>query len=90
MRRNLTEYKVRMLLGNPNSIKGSLSPRIERVYHYHGDIDADGIEEKGLVNFFTTENLYPLKVHLNKSLTKPLPFLELTFLINSHYNDSFY
>ena len=52
MRRNLTEFKVRKLLGNPNQIKGSLNPRIERVYHYHGDIDADGIEEKGFVNFF--------------------------------------
>ena len=51
MRRNLTEFKVRKLLGNPNSIKGSLNPRIERIYHYHGDIDADGIEEKGFVNF---------------------------------------
>ena len=57
MRRNLTEYKVRMLLGNPNSIKGSLSPRIERVYHYHGDIDADGIEEKGLVNFYNGKSV---------------------------------
>ena len=52
MRRNLTEFKVRKLLGNPNQIKGSLNPRIERVYHYYGDIDADGIEEKGFVNFF--------------------------------------
>ena len=31
MRRNLTEFKVRKLLGNPNQIKGSLNPRIERV-----------------------------------------------------------
>ena len=52
MRRNLTEFKVRKLLGNPNQIKGSLNPRIERVYYYYGDIDADGIEEKGFVNFF--------------------------------------
>ena len=52
MRRNLTEFKVRKLLGNPNQIKGSLNPRIERVYYYYGDIDADGIEERGFVNFF--------------------------------------
>ena len=52
MRRNLTEFKVRKLLGNPNQIKGSLNPRIERVYYYFGDIDADGIEERGFVNFF--------------------------------------
>ena len=52
MRRNLTEFKVRKLLGDPNQIKGSLNPRIERVYYYYGDIDADGIEERGFVNFF--------------------------------------
>ena len=52
VRRNLTEFKVRKLLGNPKQIKGSLNPRIERVYHYQGDIDGDGIEEKGFVNFY--------------------------------------
>jgi hypothetical protein len=57
MRRNLTEFKVRKLLGNPSSIKGSLNPRIERVYHYHGDIDADGFEEKGFVNFFNGKSV---------------------------------
>jgi len=57
MRRNLTEFKVRKLLGNPNQIKGSLNPRIERVYHYYGDIDADGIEEKGFVNFFNGKSV---------------------------------
>jgi hypothetical protein len=52
MRRNLTEFKVRKLLGNPNQIKGSLNPRVERVYYYKGDLDADGNEEIGIVNFF--------------------------------------
>ena len=52
MRRNLTEFKVRKLLGNPNQIKGSLNPRVERVYYYRGDLDADGNEEIGIVNFF--------------------------------------
>ena len=52
VRRNLTEFKVRKLLGNPNKIKSSLSPRIDRVYHYEGDLDADGTEEKGEVRFF--------------------------------------
>ena len=52
MRRNLTEFKVRKLLGNPSQIKGSLNPRIERVYYYIGDLDADGKDEEGLVNFF--------------------------------------
>ena len=39
-------------LGNPNMIKNSLNPRIDQVYHYHGDLDADGVEEKGVVEFF--------------------------------------
>ena len=52
MRQNFTEFKVRKLLGNPNSIKTSINPRIDRIYLYNGDLDADGIEEKGFVNFF--------------------------------------
>ena len=50
--KNLSEFKIRKLLGNPNTIKSSLNPRIERVYHYKGDLDADGKEEIGNVNFF--------------------------------------
>ena len=50
--KNLSEFKIRKLLGNPNTIKSSLNPRIERVYHYKGDLDADGEEEIGNVNFF--------------------------------------
>ena len=30
----------------------SLNPRIDQVYEYSGDLDADGKEEKGIVNFF--------------------------------------
>lgn len=52
VRRNLTEFKVRKLLGNPKRIKNSLNPRIDRIYHYEGDLDADGVEEKGEVLFF--------------------------------------
>jgi hypothetical protein len=52
VRRNLTEFKVRKLLGNPNKIKSSLNPRIDRIYHYEGDLDADGTEEKGEIRFF--------------------------------------
>ena len=68
MKRNLTEFKVRKLLGNPNQIKGSLNPRIERVYHYFGDIDADGIEEKGFVNFLKGKSVSfqsPFKIKAN-------------------------
>jgi hypothetical protein len=52
MKRNLTGHKVRMLLGNPNKIKGDLSPRIEQVYIYSGDLDADGVDEIAKVNFY--------------------------------------
>ena len=52
IKNNLTAFKIRKLLGNPTSIKGSLNPRVERVYYYKGDLDADGNEEIGIVNFF--------------------------------------
>jgi len=52
MKRNLTEHKTRKLLGNPNDIKISLNPRIDRIYLYQGDINADGKEEIAKVNFF--------------------------------------
>ena len=52
MRRNLTGFKVRKLLGNPTKIKNSLNPRIDQVYHYEGDLNADGTNEVGEVSFF--------------------------------------
>jgi len=52
LKNNFTSFKVRKLLGHPTSIKSSLNPRIERVYQYKGDHNADGIEEIGTVNFF--------------------------------------
>ena len=52
MKKNMTRFQVRKLLGNPNMIKGNLSPRIDQVYHYHGDLDADGKEEQAIVNFY--------------------------------------
>jgi hypothetical protein len=52
MKRNLTGHKVRLLLGNPNKIKGDLNPRIEQVYYYKGDLDADGKDEIARVNFY--------------------------------------
>ena len=52
MKKNLTGHKVRMLLGNPNMIKRDLNPRIDQVYHYLGDLDADGVDENAKVNFY--------------------------------------
>ena len=53
VKRNLTGHQIRSILGNPNKIKGNLSPRIDQVYHYLGDLDADGTEETALVNFLS-------------------------------------
>ena len=52
MKKNLTRFQVRKLLGNPNTIKGDLNPSIDQVYHYHGDLDADGKEEHAKVKFY--------------------------------------
>jgi len=48
---SMTDLEVRRTLGNPTKIKNSINPRIDRVYRYEGDLDADGVEEKGVVNF---------------------------------------
>jgi hypothetical protein len=52
VRRNLTRVQVRRILGNPHRVKMNLNPRIDQVYLYDGDLDADGEEEKGIVNFY--------------------------------------
>ena len=52
MKRNLTGHKVRMLLGNPSKIKRDLNPRIDQVYLYIGDLNADGTDESAKVNFY--------------------------------------
>ena len=52
MKRNLTEHNVKKLLGNPDDIKLSLNPRVDRIYIYSGDIDADGTSEEAKVSFF--------------------------------------
>ena len=52
IRNNLTRFQVRQLLGDPHEVKQSLKPRVDQVYQYSGDLDADGEEEVGKVNFF--------------------------------------
>ena len=52
LRRNLTPFQVRTYLGDPHRVKISLDPRIDQVYHYEGDLNADGTPEKGRVNFY--------------------------------------
>ena len=52
IRKNLTRFQVRKALGDPHEVNQSLEPRIDQVYVFSGDLDADGKEEKGVVNFF--------------------------------------
>ena len=52
IRQKLTRFQVRKILGDPHEVNQSLKPRIDQVYEYRGDLDADGTEEKGIVNFF--------------------------------------
>ena len=52
IRRNLTRVQVRRILGNPHRVKMNLNPRIDQVYLYDGDLDADGEKEEGIVNFY--------------------------------------
>ena len=51
VRRRMSEYSVREILGKPTRMKPSVNPAIEKVYLYTGDLNADGVEEQGLVNF---------------------------------------
>ena len=52
IRKNLTRFQVRKKLGDPHEVNQSLQPRIDQVYLYRGDLDADGKDEIGIVNFF--------------------------------------
>lgn len=52
IRKNLTRFQVRKALGDPHEVNQSLKPRIDQVYLYSGDLDADGNEDTGVVNFF--------------------------------------
>jgi hypothetical protein len=50
--KNLTRYQVRKALGNPHEVDQSIKPRVDQIYIYSGDLDADGKEEIGVVEFF--------------------------------------
>ena len=51
IRKRMSYYEVRKVLGTPNRIKPSVKPNIEQIYYYSGDLNADGSEEEGTVNF---------------------------------------
>jgi hypothetical protein len=50
--KNLTRYQVRKALGNPHEVDQSIKPRVDQIYIYSGDLNADGKEDKGKVEFF--------------------------------------
>jgi hypothetical protein len=50
--KKLTRVQIRRLLGNPHRVKLNNNPRIDQVYQYSGDLDADGKEDTGVVNFY--------------------------------------
>ena len=51
IRKRMSYYEVRKVLGTPTRIKPSVKPNIEQIYYYNGDLNADGSEEEGTVNF---------------------------------------
>ena len=50
LRKRMSEYGVRQALGRPTRIKPSANPKIETIYFYIGDLNADGVDEEGYVN----------------------------------------
>ena len=51
IRKLMSSYQVRKTLGMPTRKMPSVRPSIEEVYLYVGDLDSDGVEERGVVNF---------------------------------------
>jgi hypothetical protein len=51
IRKRMSNYEVRQILGTPTRIKPSIKPNIEQVYIYTGDLTADGDQEEGIINF---------------------------------------
>jgi hypothetical protein len=52
IRKNLSTLQVRKILGNPTKIKKSINPRIDQLFIYSGDLDADGENDQGSVSFY--------------------------------------
>ena len=51
IRNRMSEFSVREALGKPTRIRPSVKPSIEIVYMYVGDLNSDGVDEEGYVNF---------------------------------------
>ena len=51
IRKRMSEYAVRETLGRPTRMKQSVNPRVEVVYFYTGDLNSDGEDEVGYIEF---------------------------------------
>ena len=50
VRKRMSVFELREVLGNPTRIRPSINPAIDLVYLYEGDLNADGESESGYVN----------------------------------------
>ncbi|MDA8775774.1 outer membrane protein assembly factor BamE, partial [Opitutales bacterium] len=51
IKKRMSYFEVRKVLGTPTRIKPSVKPSIDQIYYYSGDLNADGSQEEGTVNF---------------------------------------
>jgi hypothetical protein len=50
VRKRMSVFELREVLGTPTRIKQSVKPSVDQVYLYEGDLNADGESESGYVN----------------------------------------
>ena len=51
IRKRMSEYSVRETLGRPTRMRPSVKPSVEVVHFYVGDLNSDGVDEEGYVEF---------------------------------------
>ena len=51
IRKRMSEDSVRETLGRPTRMRPSVKPSVEVVYFYTGDLNSDGVDEEGYVEF---------------------------------------
>ena len=51
IRKRMSEYSVRETLGRPTRMRPSVKPHVEVVHFYVGDLNSDGTDEEGYVEF---------------------------------------
>ena len=51
IRKRMSDYSVRETLGRPTRMRPSVKPSVAVVYFYTGDLNSDGVDEEGYVEF---------------------------------------